>query len=180
VRFRFTYDSPYYGNQVWQLDDIRVSIFSGNPNAPVLVFPARTTSGVFQFQLSGPVGTNYIVQASTNLINWIPITVAAIPVSGVTNIIDPYATNYSQRFYRAVQFNNSLDSPRLSIPARLGSGQVEFRVTGLVGSSQVIQASTNLTTWTPITTNIIPAAGVITITDPFATNYSRRFYRALQ
>ena len=101
-------------------------------------------------------------------------------LSGVTNIVDPYATNYSRRFYRAVQFNNSLIAPRLSIPTRLDNGQIEFQVTGLVGSSQVIQASTNLTVWIPIATNVIPGSGTLLVTDPDATNYSRRFYRTMQ
>jgi hypothetical protein len=100
VRIRFRCFGNYYGGTfVW--DDVR--IFSGDPNAPVLSFPTCATNGQFQFQLSGPLGTNYIVQASTNLVNWIPIAVAVIPTSGVTNIVDPYATNYSRRFYRSVQ-----------------------------------------------------------------------------
>lgn len=160
------------------LDDVRIGV--GDPNAPVLATPICATNGQFQFQLSGPVGTHYIVQASTNLINWIPIAVAVIPVSGVTNIVDPYATSYSRRFYRAVQFNSSLVTPRLGIPTRPGNGQVEFLLAGLVGSSQVIQASTTLSVWIPIVTNVIPGSGALLITDPDAVNYSHRFYRTLQ
>jgi hypothetical protein len=80
VRIRFRSFGNYAGGTfVW--DDIRV--FSGNPNAPVLVFPASMTNGQFQFQLSGPVGANYVIQASTNLTVWIPVAKNAIPGGGV-------------------------------------------------------------------------------------------------
>jgi hypothetical protein len=149
-------------------------------SAPTLRSADQSEDGRFQFTLTAEPGSLFAIQASTNLMNWASIEVVTIPVTGVTNIVDPYATNYIRRFYRAVQLDSSLITSRLSNPKWLGGGQVEFQVAGLVGSTQVIQASSNLTVWTPIATNVIPGSGALLFTDPDATNYSRRFYRALQ
>ncbi len=67
----------------------------------------------------------------------------------------------------------------LSAPLRPANGQFQFQLTGPAGSHYIIQASTNLTAWTPITTNVIPSEGVLLIMDPAAANYNERFYRAV-
>ena len=56
VRFSFPVPNPHNGT--FRLDDVRV--VAGNPNAPAVAFPSRTSSGQFQFQLSGPVGQTYV------------------------------------------------------------------------------------------------------------------------
>lgn len=58
------------------------------------------------------------------------------------------------------------------------NGQLQFTLTGDVGLSYRISASTNLTTWTAISTNAVGANGSIKFTDSAAPAYSRRFYRA--
>jgi uncharacterized repeat protein (TIGR03803 family) len=55
----------------------------------------------FTFQLSGPAGSNYVLQVSTNLLNWSSVSTSAIPVNGTTNLANPIS-NYNHRFYRAV------------------------------------------------------------------------------
>ncbi|HWD20235.1 MAG TPA: choice-of-anchor tandem repeat GloVer-containing protein [Verrucomicrobiae bacterium] len=58
------------------------------------------------------------------------------------------------------------------------NGQAILTLTGLTGQgSTVIDASTNLTQWTPILTNP-PATGQASLTDPAAHNFPHRFYRA--
>ncbi|MCX7722713.1 MAG: immunoglobulin domain-containing protein [Verrucomicrobiae bacterium] len=57
--------------------------------------------GPITLQIAGDLGPDYIVQASTNLIDWIELCVtnpAALPFQWT----DPDATNYAQRFYRVV------------------------------------------------------------------------------
>ncbi len=66
-------------------------------------------------------------------------------------------------------------------PARLGSavwtnGSMQFAVTGCLGQSYCVQASTNLVYWTTVcTTNLSNTFSLWTDTD--SPNYSRRFYR---
>jgi len=54
---------------------------------------------IFTFLLSGPAGSNYLLQASTNLSNWIPVSTSSIPVSGSINISNAISGS-KQGFYR--------------------------------------------------------------------------------
>ena len=66
---------------------------------PVLIGP-NFDSGQFQFTLVGPTASLYIIEATTNLSNgpWQRLCTNHPPFT----FGDPEATNYSQRFYRAV------------------------------------------------------------------------------
>lgn len=67
----------------------------------------------------------------------------------------------------------------LSIVINSGVPTVSF--TGSPGSSNVVQASTNLLTgWVDISTNMANGSGMWQVTDPQATNYPDRFYRSYQ
>jgi len=72
------------------------------------VQPLYFTGGGFltnqQFQLGfmGVAGSNYVLQASTNLTVWTPLTTNSAATSGF-NFLDPKATNYPYRFYRVLQ-----------------------------------------------------------------------------
>jgi hypothetical protein len=52
----------------------------------------------FQFNLSGTSGSNYIVQSSSNLIDWLPIQTNPSPFS----LVDTNAPQYPALFYRSV------------------------------------------------------------------------------
>ena len=60
------------------------------------------SSGMFRFVLSGSVGTNCVIEASSNLVIWSPISTNTIPASGSIIITDQDSANYPWRFYRAV------------------------------------------------------------------------------
>ena len=60
------------------------------------IFVGKTN---FTFLLSGPAGSNYVLQATTNLLNWSPVITSAIPVSGSVNLTNAI-TNFNRRFYR--------------------------------------------------------------------------------
>src|SRR5262249_7801935 len=60
----------------------------------------------------------------------------------------------------------------------LSNGQFYFTLVGPTGSNAVVFASTNLQTWMPLVTNPLPG-GSLNFTDTLATNFTRRFYRAL-
>ncbi|MFO1514263.1 MAG: pectinesterase family protein [Verrucomicrobiota bacterium] len=55
--------------------------------------------GALQFQITGDVGPDYLIQASTNLVDWSAVTNLASPVLPFT-WTDPVAANFPQRFYR--------------------------------------------------------------------------------
>ncbi|MGA2801178.1 MAG: hypothetical protein ABSE97_02225 [Verrucomicrobiota bacterium] len=65
---------------------------------PQLGKPQFLTDGMAQVTVSGLGGQTYIIEASTNLVNWVPIYTNG----GSFMFTDPNATNFNQRFYRAV------------------------------------------------------------------------------
>jgi len=68
----------------------------------------------------------------------------------------------------------------LSNVAKLSGGEVQLTATGVIpGWTSIIQASTDLATWVPISTNM-PATNTFTVIDHAAANLDRRFYRILQ
>ena len=81
------------------LDDI--SVVNVTVTLPVILSTPKITVGKtnFTFLLSGPAGSNYVLQVSTNLLNWDPISTSAIPVSGTINVTNAI-TNYNRRFYK--------------------------------------------------------------------------------
>ena len=72
----------------------------------------------------------------------------------------------------------------LSLPRVAGSGAIEFTVfNGRWGQTNVIEASTDLFSWTAISTNVFPATTCpicpfIDFQDSASTNLARRFYRS--
>jgi hypothetical protein len=57
-----------------------------------------TTNG-FNLTLQAPIGSNYVIQASTDLINWQTIT-DFVSASWLTYFTDPAATHFPSRFYQ--------------------------------------------------------------------------------
>jgi hypothetical protein len=72
---------------------------------PVLILSLSGVGGMtsngFTFQLSVPVGCTYIILASTNLQDWTPIY-TNVAASGSVVLTDTAATNYNNRFYKAL------------------------------------------------------------------------------
>ena len=56
------------------------------------------------------------------------------------------------------------------------AGQFQFQTVGAPGQTNVLEVSTNLSTWVPWLTNVCSATGIDQITDPSATD-DARFYR---
>ncbi len=56
------------------------------------------SGGQFQFTVSGVPGFNYVIQASTNFIDWEPLITNTSPFT----LTDDDTTNFPARFYRAV------------------------------------------------------------------------------
>jgi len=59
------------------------------------------TNGLPQLELTGPAGYAYLVEGSTNLVDWAP-RVLLVNSNGTTRFVDPGETITLRRFYRAV------------------------------------------------------------------------------
>jgi hypothetical protein len=68
----------------------------------------------------------------------------------------------------------------MSKPTKIAGGNVQINLTGTVGQSYTIRASTNLAlpmaSWTVLQSGTLPSSPY-QYTDTTATNYSKRFYR---
>jgi hypothetical protein len=60
--------------------------------------PAAHVSGQYALTVAGVTGLKFVVQASTNLIDWIPVQTNTAPFT----FVDVNAAKYRQRFYRSV------------------------------------------------------------------------------
>jgi hypothetical protein len=69
-------------------------------NAPARLSSFNLGPNGFQIQVFGVAGSNYVVQVSSNLVNWTSLVTNSDP-SGVVIFTDAASTNSLRRFYRA-------------------------------------------------------------------------------
>jgi hypothetical protein len=175
----------------WYVDDISLvaspmlivppaqTIYAGQTltvtnSATNSVFPNST----FTFALlSDP--TNIFLNTSNGVLTWTP----AIAQTPSTNTISVEVTdnnvpplNTTNSFVVQV-----LLPPSLNIAASAQPSNDSFQLTFSTGSNTTwqIEASTNLSSWLPLSTNTVGTSGTILFTDLLATNYPWRFYRAV-
>jgi hypothetical protein len=65
------------------------------------------------------------------------------------------------------------------IASRMFGGAFSLQMSGTPGKSYLLQASTNLTSWISLSTNV-PSTTVLNFSDLNVSNYPARFYRAVQ
>jgi hypothetical protein len=72
--------------------------------APPIFFTSAgfSTNGQFQLGFSGVTSNYYVLQATTNFINWVPLGTNLAPTN-LFNLFDSQATNFPYRFYRVMQ-----------------------------------------------------------------------------
>jgi YD repeat-containing protein len=142
-------------------------------------------NGIFHFALSGIVGSNYVIYASTDLKYWTPLSTNNIPSGGLITFVDSDAGIYPQRFYRAVPLGTAVSqppgppSPELTEISVSAGGAFQFNLNGAVGSNYVVQASSDLINWFDVATNLIPSGGVLDFSFPVSPNQPQMFYRAV-
>jgi uncharacterized repeat protein (TIGR03806 family) len=59
-------------------------------------------NGQFQLGFAGATSNNYVLQATTNFVNWIPLS-TNLATTNLFDLFDPNATNFPYRFYRVLQ-----------------------------------------------------------------------------
>jgi uncharacterized repeat protein (TIGR01451 family) len=146
----------------------------------LVIGPSQLRSdGQFQFAVNGGIpGQSYVLLASTNLVNWVPIS-GFLYTNPPVNIYDPQAANYRQRFYRIGPLDLA-PAMKLSVNPTdpFNSNQFNAMLYALPGLNLQIQASTNLLTWYPVT-NIIGTNSPIYFSAPAPANLPRQFYRGV-
>jgi len=69
---------------------------------PVAFTSQGFTNQIFQLGFTGIPGSNYVLQATTNLVTWTSLATTTA-VSNQFNLYDLQATNFPRRFYRVLQ-----------------------------------------------------------------------------
>ncbi|MBU6400518.1 MAG: hypothetical protein KGS61_09385 [Verrucomicrobia bacterium] len=83
------------------LDNVFIPLNVPDPTPPEAVLDIfQTPTGAPLLQLDGQAGRNYVVETSTNLVDWQPLWTNLLPANLLFQT-DAAATNYPMRFYRA-------------------------------------------------------------------------------
>jgi len=141
--------------------------------------PFSFTNGCYGFMVQGSAGQVVVVEASTNLTDWLSIHTNLMGDLGEFLFYDLHTGQYPRRYYRAKLHDGPLP-PAMMLSSGSEVVGAQFRVAvGAVGGQEVIvEATTNLLDWTPILTNTA-AVGPLYFHDPDMTNFTKRFYRAV-
>jgi uncharacterized repeat protein (TIGR01451 family) len=112
-------------------------------------------------------------------------TIRVVPEFGGTLVNS--ATVSGSGFDLNVVNNTDQTTTTVIIPVRVSltevtytNAQVQFTLVGDPGMTYVVQGSTNLTTWTALSTNTAAAGGTVKFTDTSAASFPLRFYRAVR
>jgi hypothetical protein len=74
---------------------------------PVVIITSNNAfglrNGLFGFDVSGPPGSNVVIQAGTDLRAWTPLQTNALNGNGLFYFSDPQSPTGGRRFYRAVE-----------------------------------------------------------------------------
>ena len=92
-----TYHIAVYSRSVGLFDLVLTA--PAPPPRPELASMRRLANGSFEFQFDAIMGQTNVIDASTDLINWVPIATNFLDC-GVLNVLDPAAAGFSHRFYR--------------------------------------------------------------------------------
>jgi len=60
------------------------------------------TNGLFSMSFAGPAGSNYVLQVSTDLVHWTPLSTNT-PLNSPFGLSDPSTPASAIRFYRVIQ-----------------------------------------------------------------------------
>ncbi len=76
--------------------------FTAAPISSNRLTSINISNGLVSFYLNGPGGSNYVVQYSTNLVNWVSLVTNVIPSGGIRVVDFPMQTSPAEMFYRAL------------------------------------------------------------------------------
>src|SRR5712672_748212 len=79
---------------------------NGDPT-PAQAAPAAARMDQVQFQIKGRAREVYLIQASSNLVNWTIISTNEAAADGTVSFTDAQATRFGHRFYRGLRLNVS-------------------------------------------------------------------------
>ena len=123
-----------------------------NSTGTVFVVPVFfNADGSAQFFLPSEADTTYVVQATTNLVDWVNLS-TNIATASFIDLVDVDAKDYPHRFYRAIALEN-LTGNQIGTLGLNATGEFTFEYRGEAGRQYVLETSTNLSNWFSVLTN---------------------------
>jgi hypothetical protein len=180
------------GNYTVVVTNVAGSITSAVATLTVIVPPTITTQPQSQAVTAGQSATFSVTATGTDPLSY-QWSLNGAALSGATSstlTLNSVQTTDAGSY--TVVVTNAADSAPSAVatltvipptPPSFGSTGMTsngfaFQLSVPIGSTYVIWTTTNLQDWTPISTNVA-LTGSVVVTDPAATNCSRRFYQAM-
>ncbi len=129
-------------------------------------------AGGMQLSLLAEPWRSYRIEASEDLIHWVPLT-NVLSTNLLMQLLDADAAIFPKRFYRAAQF---VLVPGFGSAGLTADGQFQFILSGEMGRNCQVQISTNLQSWTTLT-NVLMTNQFVPFTDIEGARIPQRFYR---
>jgi len=154
---------------------LTVTANPGVPNSVILSWKASTDAAAGGYQIfSGSASGNFSLSQNVGLVTNLVFTGLA-PGSTTYFAMKEFSIGWQNETDMSAEISwvNPVTPATLTSVVRSGK-QMSFTVSGVTGSQYVVQASTDLTTWTSVQTNTAP----FTFTDTNTAAFKQRFYRA--
>ncbi len=153
-------------------------VFGTNVNgfigvSQVFVAPDGHADGFLNVPTNTGPDACWVVQSSSDLITWSNLSTNSAGGS-LLEFRDPQAKAYPQKFYRAILCEALTGVPLGSITL-LPDGRMQFDFPGTAGLQYIVQASTNLTQWENVRTNL-SVGGLMQFSEQ-ASGHPYRFFR---
>jgi uncharacterized protein (TIGR03790 family) len=140
---------------------------------PLLSPSGLDPSGAFKLHIEPPDTRSYSIEASTNLLDWVPL---AEDLTGALDFSDPDAVLLPARFYRFGAPQSAPPPPQLTALGWTPAGSFRLHVQNAGTAGCRIEASTDLVHWAPLATSL---SGSFDFADVAARQFAARFYRAV-
>jgi len=174
IRARGFTTGGYYTSSGWFVESIAQVL------APPVILANDPGFGVrsnqFGFNVSAVPGQVVVIEASTDLVNWVPIQTNLVTSLALVTFSDSQAGLFPHRFYRVRLYQGPLPPPGIGGNLGFQSGSFGFNLGGVAGQSVVVETSTNLLTWTALSTNTLTTEPWY-FSDPTSIASLQRFYR---
>ncbi len=137
------------------------------PNVSVTLTPPDGSAQLY-YTLNGTLpGTNSLLYTGPVLLT-----------NSATLTANAFETNYNNSIGVSAAFTVQA-AAYFTGSSFLPGGQFQLGLAGVPGKTYVLQASTNLTDWTPLSTNLA-TTNTFNLSDPGAATFPKRFYRTIE
>ena len=163
------------------------AFFSTAPYASLSFWIYGGAAGTAGLQVTGVVTNNYqalydLPALAANTWTQFNLPLAALGVANITNCQGFwfYSTHSgATTFYvDSIQLSNATPPSLTVVPPTPQSGSFVLQLSGISGQTYWIETSTNLVTWSSVSTNVLVGASV-TITNPVIATSRHQFWRAV-